>query len=66
MSPQRSPREAGLTIEKTILAQSNDWALTIVLSPLLARTSLPSSLCSNKRRGLETPEQLGRVLLSTC
>ena len=36
MSPQRSPREAGLTIEKRILAQSNDWALTIALSPLLA------------------------------
>ena len=49
--------EAGLTIGKRIPAPSNDWVLTIALSLTGKNFSALVSACSNKRRGLETPEQ---------
>ena len=59
VSPQRSPREAGLTIGKRIPAPSNDWALTIALSLTGKYFSALVSACSNKRRRLEMPERPG-------
>ena len=51
--------EAGLTIGKRIPAPSNDWALTIAFSLTGKNFSTLVSACSNKRHGLEMPEQLG-------
>ena len=59
MSPQRSPRKAGLTTGKGIPAPSNDWALMIALSLTGKNFSALVSACSNKRCGLETPERPG-------
>ena len=59
VSPQRSLRKAGLTTGKRIPAPSNDWALTIALSLTGKNFSALVSACSNKRRGLETPERPG-------
>ena len=59
VSPQRSLREAGLTIGKRIPAPSNDWALTITLSLTGKNLSALISVGSNKRCGLETPERPG-------
>ena len=59
VSPQRSPRQAGLTTGKGILAPSNDRASTIALSLTGKNFSALVSACSNKRRGLETPERPG-------
>ena len=58
-TPASKLHEAGLTIGKRIPAPSNDWALTIALSLTGKNFSAVISACSNKRHGLETPEQPG-------
>ena len=55
-TPASKLGEVGLTIGKRIPAPSNDWALMITLYLIGKNFSALVSACSNKRRGLETPE----------